>query len=286
MASLPFPAVCCGISVRIGQCPPQPPLGCSVAGSPLVISVSVATAKSGSKDTRARLAAGGLRRQGLRSQEWPAARGQGLARARGACATRPRGAHGLRPSPDIVNHLVADATLGRAAPKARPRWPAGYGAHVVCVRVPCGSCACPRPRSLQRAGPTGARTRSGAWVLRASWASRLSGVRPGQPAPLAARPCHTGSLPEAKGASRTGRRALGCAGAARSLCMRPPPPRAGQLRGGTVGGVFTQCTRRGRRRPSGRRKITDALLPTKPRAASRHGAGRGSASSTTRAGSA
>ena len=35
MASLPFPAVCCGISVRIGQCPPQPPLGCSVAGSPI-----------------------------------------------------------------------------------------------------------------------------------------------------------------------------------------------------------------------------------------------------------
>jgi hypothetical protein len=48
------------LSVRIGQCPPQPPLGCSVAGSPLVISVSVATAKSGSKDTRACLAAGGL----------------------------------------------------------------------------------------------------------------------------------------------------------------------------------------------------------------------------------
>ena len=41
MASLPFPAVCCGISVRIGQCPPQPPLACSVAGSPLVISVYV-----------------------------------------------------------------------------------------------------------------------------------------------------------------------------------------------------------------------------------------------------
>ena len=190
MASLPFPAVCCGISVRIGQCPPQPPLGCSVAGSPLVISVSVATAKSGSKDTRARLAAGGLRRQGLRSQEWPAARGQGLARARGACATRPRGAHGLRPSPDIVAvlrrrrktlghrtasccstvlcivrppswsltgfpgaraRLLLPAPCPRRQPPRRRRnsWPrrppraaslaCGYGAHVVCVRVPGGT---------------------------------------------------------------------------------------------------------------------------------------------------
>jgi len=58
--SLSFPIASCGISVRVGQCPTQTPLWCPVPEPLWVIGVSVATAKSGSKNTRARLAAGGL----------------------------------------------------------------------------------------------------------------------------------------------------------------------------------------------------------------------------------
>ena len=59
MASLPFPVASCGISVRVGQCPPQPPLWWPVAEPLWVIGVSVITDKSGSKETRARFVAGG-----------------------------------------------------------------------------------------------------------------------------------------------------------------------------------------------------------------------------------
>ena len=60
IVSLPFPVIGCGVSTRVGQCPPQPPPWWPVPKPPLVFSVSVTTAKSGPKDTRARLVALGL----------------------------------------------------------------------------------------------------------------------------------------------------------------------------------------------------------------------------------
>ena len=57
---LPFPVASWAISVRVGQCPPQPPPWWPVAEPPLGMGGSVTTSKSRPKDTRARLAAWGL----------------------------------------------------------------------------------------------------------------------------------------------------------------------------------------------------------------------------------
>ena len=59
IASFPFPCADVGIAVRIGQCPPQPPLGW-VVGTAWALVVAMGVGKTGSKDTRVRLAARGL----------------------------------------------------------------------------------------------------------------------------------------------------------------------------------------------------------------------------------